>query len=403
MLDLTKLARQMQGISDHLSKEADAARRRVEIAQGLMNRAIDRQDVMVSQLEEWRGGGASQNGNRLLFAAAEPIEALNTRITLDTAPAAHSVISSDGSQISPSHHEIAYCYLLNISRVIIHYGQSRYPLLDSLPEVIYRPEDLYASRKWGIRTEEWMGYKRTAAEAIMLSELGTEATGSQDSDVPILAMTDGSLIYWFLEQIPAKARDEILLPVLESWEQMRKARVPVMGYISASRSGEALNFLRLQACPFDTPDCISNCEHQRNETPCNTFAPLRDVTLWATTLQPGERGPLWKSSADILSCYGEHAVYFCYVHVGAEIARVEFPKWVVEDRELLDTALSLMLAQVQKGFGYPVALAEAHNQAVVRGGDRTRFFTLLEQQMIRSGLKNVGTSFKEARKRGSIA
>ena len=357
MLDLTKLARQIQGISDHLSKEADAARRRVEIAQGLMNRAIDRQDVMVSQLEEWRGGGASLNGNRLLFAAAEPIEALNTRIALDTAPAAHSVISSDGSQISPSHHEIAYCSTCStLAGSIIHYGQSRYPFTRQPPRSHLPPQDLYASRKWGIRTEEWMGYKRTAAEAIMLSELGTEATGSQDSDVPILAMTDGSLIYWFLEQIPAKARDEILLPVLESWEQMRKARVPVMGYISASRSGEALNFLRLQACPFDTPDCISNCEHQRNETPCNTFAPLRDVTLWATTLQPGERGPLWKSSADILSCYGEHAVYFCYVHVGAEIARVEFPKWVVEDRELLDTALSLMPAQVQKGFGCPVRL-----------------------------------------------
>jgi hypothetical protein len=40
---------------------------------------------------------------------------------------------------------------------------------------------------------------------------------------------------------------------------------------------------------------------------------------------------------------------------------------------------------------------------VVRGGDRTRFFALLEQQMIRAGLQNVGTSYKEARKRGSIA
>ncbi|MGI8933408.1 MAG: DNA double-strand break repair nuclease NurA [Phormidesmis sp.] len=395
MLDLTKLARQMQGISDHLTQEADAARRRVEIAQLLMSQATDRQQTLVDQLVEGR--------DRLLFAAAGPIEPLDTRIVLNTAPAAHSVISSDGSQISPSHHEIAYCYLLNISRVIIHYGQSRYPTLDSLPEVIYRPEDLYASRQWGIRTEEWMGYKRTAAEAVMLGELGIETAASQDADVPALAMTDGSLIYWFLEQIPVAARDEILLPVLESWERLRQARVPVMGYISASRSGEALNFLRLQACPFDTPDCMSHCEHQRNQMPCQTFSPLRDVTLWSTALSPGERGPLWKSSADILSCYGDHAVYFCYVHVGAEVARVEFPAWVVTDDELLDTALSLMLAQVQKGFGYPVALAEAHNQAVVRGGDRTRFFTLLEQQMIRAGLKNVGTSFKEARKRGSIA
>ncbi len=395
MLDLTKLARQMQGISDHLTQEAEASKRRIEIAQGLMSRAINRQSVMVAQLEQYR--------DRLIFAAAEPVEPLNTRIAIQTAPTAHTVISADGSQISPSHHEIAYCYLLNISRIIIHYGQSRYPLLDSLPEVIYRPEDLYASRQWGISTEEWMGYRRTAAEAVMLGELGQEVAAHQDADVPALAMTDGSLIYWFLEQIPAKARDQILLPVLESWQQLRKAKVPVMGYISASRSGEALNFLRLQACPYESPDCLQHCEADRGQTPCNAFLPLRDVTLWATALSPGERGPLWKSSADILSCYGDHAVYFCYVHVGAEVARVEFPQWVAEDKDLLDTALSLMLAQVQKGFGYPVALAEAHNQAVVRGGDRTRFFMLLEQQMIRAGLKNVGTSFKEARKRGSIA
>ncbi|MEL6854030.1 MAG: DNA double-strand break repair nuclease NurA [Cyanobacteria bacterium J06607_13] len=392
MLDLSKLARQMQGISDHLTKEAEAARRRVEIATRLMAQATQRQAELTTDLQAHR--------DRLLFAAAEPIEPLDTKITLHTAPEAHTAISSDGSQISPSHHEIAYCYLLNISRVVIHYGQSRYPLLDSIPEVIYRPEDLYASRQWGIRTEEWMGYKRTAAEAVMLA---ATAIGHQEKGIPALAMTDGSLIYWFLEQIPAAARDEILLPILEAWQQLQTARLPVMGYISASRSGEALNFLRLQACPYASPDCLTHCEDNRSQTPCQTFSPLRDVTLWSTSLSPGERGPLWKSSADILSCYGAHAVYFCYVHVGAEVARVEFPQWVVEDRELLESALSLMLAQVQKGFGYPVALAEAHNQAVVRGGDRTRFFTLLEQQMIRAGLKNVGTSFKEARKRGSIA
>lgn len=397
MLDLSKLARQMQGISDHLSQEAKAARRRVAIAQNLMEQAIENQPLLTQQLNDYRDGSASQNGNRLLFTAAEPIEPLDTKIILKTAPKAHTVISSDGSQISPSHHEIAYCYLLNISRVIIHYGQSRYPVLDSLPEVIYQAEDLYASRQWGISTEEWMGYRRTAAEAVMLSELGEKRS------VPTLAMTDGSLIYWFLEQIPAAARDQILLPVLAAWKKLREKRIPVMGYISSSRSSESLNFLRLQACPYEGPDCRTHCEDQRSQMPCQTFSPLRDVTLWATALSPGERGPLWKSSADILSCYGDHTVYFCYVNVGAEVARVEFPQWVVEDSELLDSALSLMLAQVQKGFGYPVALAEAHNQAVVRGGDRMRFFTLLEQQMIRAGLRNVGTSFKEARKRGSIA
>jgi 3-methyladenine DNA glycosylase Tag len=69
----------------------------------------------------------------------------------------------------------------------------------------------------------------------------------------------------------------------------------------------------------------------------------------------------------------------------------------------LNQALSLILSQVQKGYGYPIALAEAHNQAVVRGSDRSRFFSLLEREMVKAGLSNIGTSYKEARKRNSIA
>jgi NurA-like 5'-3' nuclease len=101
--------------------------------------------------------------------------------------------------------------------------------------------------------------------------------------------------------------------------------------------------------------------------------------------------------------YGSQTIYFCHVNVGSEVVRVEFPDWVATDTALLEMALSLTLAQVHKGYGYPVALAEAHNQAVVRGGDRARFFALLEQEMIRAGLRNIGTSYKETRKRGSIA
>ncbi|MBX2863214.1 MAG: DNA double-strand break repair nuclease NurA [Leptolyngbyaceae cyanobacterium MAG.088] len=410
MLDLSKIAQQMQGISTHLAKEAEAARARVAIATQLLHQAHLQQSELVQQLHTHRP--------QIGFAAAEPMEPLDTRVQIKPAPEAHTVIATDGSQINPSHHEIAYCYLLNIGRVVLHYGQSRFPLLDSQPEVIYRPEDLYASRQWGIRTEEWMGYRRTVSEAVVLAELGAElgtelgvnATAGRPGQLtllqrsaPTLAMTDGSLIYWFLDQLPAPARDQILEPILTAWECLRVAQVPMVGYLSASRSSEALNFLRLQSCSYDQPDCQKYCEGQTDGAPCQIFSPLRDVTLWSTLLEPGQRGPLFKSSADILHLYGDHQVYFCHVHVGAEIARVEFPEWVVNDRQLFEAALSLTLTQVQKGFGYPVTLAEAHNQAVVKGGDRNRFFALLEQQMLRAGLQNVGTSYKEARKRGSIA
>jgi hypothetical protein len=402
MLDLMKLARQMQGIGQHLNQEATATRQRLDLAHQILQEATERQADLVNQQQLWR--------DRLGFTAAEPLEPLDTCILLNPAPEIHTVIATDGSQIAPSHHEIAYCYLINTGRVVLHYGQNRHPLLDSLPEVFYRAEDLYGARQWGIRTEEWMGYRRTVAEAVVLAELGCESSHAPNqmlNQTPTLAMVDGSLIHWFLEPLPGDARDRILPPMLAAWDRLREARVPLVGYLSAARSGEALNFLRLQTCPYMAPDCNTHCfskaAEQMDQAPCQVFSPLRDTALWSVLLQPGERSVIWKSSAKILEAYGDHAIHFCYVNMGAEVARIEFPAWVAADSELLETALSLTLTQVQKGYGYPVALAEAHNQAVVRGGDRARFFGLLEQQMIRAGLKNIGTSYKEARKRGSIA
>ena len=406
MLDLTKLAAKIPGISQHLSKEVAASRQRLERASSLLEDAKARQVQLVEAQKNWR--------DRLIFSAATPVEPLDTRINLNPPPDSHSVFATDGSQMSPSHHEIAYCYLINIGRIMLHYGQSLHPLLDSLPEVYYKPEDLYASKQWGIRTEEWMGYRRTVSEVQMLAETACRWVKPPGShyDIPNLAMVDGSLIYWFLDTLPAEAKDRILPPILAAWQQLRETKIPLMGYLSASRSIEAVNFLRLQACPHENPNCVINCSDIAegvagglgDRPPCQLFEPLRDATFWGDLLAPGQRGALWESNLHILDLYDEsERVYFCYVNVGTEIARIEVPAWVAQDDSLFDQSLSIMLSQVYKGYGYPVALAEAHNQAVVRGGDRARFFALLEQQMIRAGLKNVGTSYKETRKRGSIA
>ena len=395
MLDFNKLARQMEGIGRHLQDEANATQKRLDRARDTLQTATGQFEELLEQYEQWSPAFA--------FNAAFPMEALDRAIAIPSAPKVHTVLSTDGSQMAPSHHEIAYCYLINTGRVMLHYGQNVAPLLDSLPEAFYRQDDLYLSRQWGIRTDEWMGYRRTVSEAVVLGELGESLRVQEVGELPALAMVDGSLIYWHLEALPTAARDRILPEILQAWDTLRACRIPLVGYLSSSRSGEALNFLRLLHCPHAEPNCSVHCGQGTERVPCEVLHPLRDASVLGSMLQPGERTGLWRSSARILEQYGEQAVYFCYLHVGEEVARVEFPQWVVDDEELLEQALSLTLAQVKKGYGYPVALAEAHNQAVVRGGDRHRFYALLEHQMIKAGLKNIGTSYKEARKRGSIA
>ncbi|MGB5596935.1 MAG: DNA double-strand break repair nuclease NurA, partial [Crocosphaera sp.] len=191
MLDIAKLAGKIPGISQHFQQEMTASSQRLEEAKTILQEAQKRQQQLIETYQTWR--------DRLIFSAAIPLEPLDTCLTIATPPNSHSVFATDGSQISPSHHEIAYCYLINVGRVMLHYGQNLHPLLDSLPEVYYRPEDLYVSKKWGIRTEEWLGYRRAVLEAQCLAEMAcgwVNPPGAHHD--PNLAMVDGSLVYWFL-------------------------------------------------------------------------------------------------------------------------------------------------------------------------------------------------------------
>jgi len=395
MLDLQKLMGQMQGMSEQLQREAQQLTVKLDRAETVFHQATVNQSLLNQQSEQCR--------DRLIFNCAEPIEPLSQIQAIAPIVTPHIVLATDGSQIAPNRHEIAYCYLINIGRVAIYYNSGIYPLLDNIPEVFYKTEDLYKARQWGIQTEQWMTFKRTVAENVALANLAIE-TRSQSPVSPMLAFTDGALIHWEFDDIPASARSQILPDILAAWNQLKAQKIPLAGYISAPRAAEATNFLRLQLCPFEQPDCNTHCASRSIDfAPCSQLQPLRDGALWNRLLKVGECSPLCKSHARILQEYGEHHIYFCYLHVGTEIARIEMPAWTALDLELRSQALTIILAQVQKGYGYPVALAEAHNQAVVSISDRRRFFAILEQQMVKSGLRNVTTSYKESRKRSSIA
>ena len=395
MLDLQKLMGQMQGMSEQLQREAQQLTGKLDRAEVLFRQAASHQDNLCHQNQQFR--------DRLLFNCAEPVEPLLQIQAIAPITTPHIVLATDGSQIAPSRHEIAYCYLINIGRVAIYYNSGIYPLLDNVPEVFYKTEDLYKARQWGIQTEQWMTLKRTVAENVALANLAMEVIPKAETQ-PMLAFSDGALIHWELDDIPAEARSLLLSDILTAWDALKSQQIPLAGYISAPRAAESTNFLRLELCPFEKPDCHSNCAAKPlDAAPCSQLQSLRDGTLWQRFLKVGECSPLWKSQARILQEYGEHQIYFCYLHVGTEIARIEMPAWTALNENLRSQALQIILTQVQKGYGYPVALAEAHNQAVVTSSDRRRFFAILEQQMVKSGLRNVTTSYKESRKRSSIA
>ncbi|URR36498.1 DNA double-strand break repair nuclease NurA [Thermosynechococcus sp. HN-54] len=399
MLDFVKVAAQMGTVGQVIRQGAIASQQK-------QARALEVLTAMAENLEHYRQAIQAW-GESFPFHAAEPIESLTVKHAVPPAPRAHTIFATDGSQIAPSHHEIAYCYLINVGRVAIAYGQGQRPHLDSVPQLVYDPDELGRSRGWGLTIEDWLRYRRTQTEILALVEL----IQTHKEQAPSLALVDGSLIFWAWESLPPMVREELLMPILAAWDELRAKRIPLVGYVSASRSQETVNFLRLGGCPYPEPNCALHCgqtsqtgfEATRDRLPCQVFEPLRDVLLWQAHLAPQQYSPLWRSRSRILEHYGEHHIYVAYLHSGSEVVRLEVPQWVARDADLWQQAVALTAAQIEKGRGYPVALAEAHNLAVVRGSDRQRFFALLERELIKAGHWHVAPSPKEQRKRQSIA
>lgn len=75
------------------------------------------------------------------------------------------------------------------------------------------------------------------------------------------------------------------------------------------------------------------------------------------------------------------------------------PAWIAENKEFLDRVCSVALDQSIKGRGYPVCLAEAHEQAVVKGPDRDFFYHLLQKIGIEKN-KKIRFSEKAIKKKG---
>ena len=301
-------------------------------------------------------------------------------------PSSYTAISSDGSQIFPDRHESLPCYLINISDVVLSYGDNSEAKLDSNPSLYYKDEDRFTM---------WDG-KRIAAgvdiislkRSLMEFERILELLKHRDSGLDhTIALSDGTLIMWHLEGMPADFKESIMVPFFQLMDEFKALGVPIAGYISLPGSTDVINALRVGLCPEKVSYCNQCPYTQLPKLPCAPIEGLTDRNLFAGILKPGERSAVFESSSKILDIYGDHHVYFYYVNIGEEISRVEIPKWVALDDGLLSNAHTLIYDQAKKGGGYPIAIAEAHEQAVVKGRDRDFFYDLVREVFVKSKMK----------------
>lgn len=383
----------------------DFAQLKRQVNEMAMEQALRREDI-ISKLREalgvlrqwahrWEDVLSKVEASKTSWLLCRPKEALDSKLSVVGPIRPLTVIATDGSQIFPDRHEVALCYLINIGLVALHYRTGEQPLMQSRPLLHYREEELYET--WGGRKVllnfDMVSVKRQLLEIEMLAELAS----SSPSDRARVALVDGSLIFWRLEGMPEDFVRSAISRLLAAFERLRECGIPVAGYISSPGSTDVVNALKVCLCPYEQANC-DRCEYKRNEMPpCARIDGITDALVFRQLLSEGEYTQPFGSASKILERYGEHAIRFTYINVGYEVARVEVPDWVANSR-MMELVISTAFEQAQKGNGYPVALAEAHEQAVIRGRDRELFFRMLEEAFVRHNIR-VGMSLKMLVKR----
>ena len=343
---------------------------------------------------------------------ARPLEPPGTYPAPSITTSTWRVCATDGSQIEVSRHEVAPCFLVNVGEVVLDYGDAPAARMVSTPSLFHAPEDLQPLYGDEPRPADGaiVATVRDIAETRRLTDLVRSA------DRPAVALVDGTVILWRDDVNPralgrldtSDLKRQRLDAMLELFEAGRERGVPVVGYVSSPGGTDVINALKVMVCPENPVNCDA-CPHHPPDVrrtawphkPCDAIDRVIDQRLFSPQLRPGERSPLFWSGAPVLEAYGEHRVAFCYLDTGYEIARLEVPAWVARDPSAMSLAHAVAFDQAQRGRGYPVALAEAHEAAVVRGADREAFFALVTRRLAADGHR-VAMSRKQLRKRGAL-
>jgi hypothetical protein len=272
----------------------------------------------------------------------------------------YEICAVDGSQIYPDRHQGIDCYLINIGIVHFIYNARSYVDFYSDPYLFFHDA---ADMNSFEATPELISCQRTEYELqAMLHKNVCSGTW----------MLDGSLIFWHLGSKESIEKNRFFKKYIEILQRVYDRRILHAGYISLPKSRELIHILQAVAM---LPEHKEFGEHFAGRC-------LVDADILGLFLRPGQRTTIFENHAPIVTLYPDSLrPCFFYIHTGTEIARIEIPAWIACQQILIDQLASIILDQAGKGNGYPVCLAEAHEQAVVKSSDRELFYMLLQKVM----------------------
>lgn len=344
--------------------------------------ALDDLDAIHARIDLARGVGY-----RGAAAFTEPV---NRSYPLPPTPSRACVLAADGSQVYPDQHAAALYYLTNIGIFVYHHGT------DELPETLTEPHLHYTEN--ALRNAHGQLIPNSAVNArrsvLELQVLAREAWARRDEGVPLLALSDGPLLFWVGNEVPdGKQLESDFMAALvhlhdahDHAARNHEQSVSLVGYVARPTSAFVVSLVHLMGLD----------ESEITETAVATngiFEGLIDQQLMFRLLRPGERSAIMiqrsPRNKEYRQSRGEsYEIAFFYVNVGSDdqgyhLARVEVPMWVARKPALVNAVHALVADQCSMMWRYPYALTRADELAVIRNHERAQLDEMIEIELRR--------------------
>lgn len=283
--------------------------------------------------------------------------ALSNSIEISLLKEPYTIMGVDGSQIYADRHTGSNWYVINIGSITLQYGVVKSSVhFDSFPQMFAgiaddsRPEMIDAQR------------------SVLELQYGYDLLLRYKHEKSLL-LVDGPLQF-FNKNASSYSENYI-----QTLQRFYEDDLLIAGYTSMPASR----------------DLLSICNTMSN---MHTYPSVYDRDIVISFLKPGYRSTMFLYASSDREQYPPMLQpWFLYINNGYEIGRIEIPYYIAQNAAKVALVVSMIFDQIIKGQGYPICLAEAHEQAVIKEIDRMFFYDMLQATVSQNNAE-LGNDFQ---------
>ena len=227
-------------LQDQINQMADATASRqqeLDLRLSQCEALLHEQSQNLIRLQEKVEKAAAKDKN--LRCAVPVSEALDAHFAAPPMPAACTVLSADGSQITPNPHEAVFYGVVNVGVFCMQPGSGLAPTTATFTELIFEEGDPNENERI---TEELINLRRDVAERQILADY------AKILPAPLITLTDGPLELYH-EPGPKNPFKHYLDDYLAALDELSLLNIITAGYVDRPRAALLINLLELAAKP----------------------------------------------------------------------------------------------------------------------------------------------------------